>query len=163
MCPPPPIAPPSLGLSRRALILCRTTPELQGSSLDFPHYLSLRLQAFHYPKSLFYHKPNPSRHNLPWPLTPLIPIPRPSSMAPQPIHIIARGGGMSSSTGVYVAGFVVAGLVLTGAASWLAIRFLRKRAQRKDEDNRGAAFLNVRGLVREDGEKTEGDALPRYG
>ena len=31
----------------------------------------------------------------------------------------------------------------------------------KNEDGRGAAFLNVRGLVREDGEK--GEALPKYG
>lgn len=81
-------------------------------------------------------------------------------MAPQPIHIFPRSGGMSSSTEVYVAGFVVAGLFLLGATAWLTIRFLRKRAQRKEEDKRGAAFLNIRGLIREDGEKN-GDSLPK--
>ena len=83
-------------------------------------------------------------------------------MAPQPIHILPRAGGGSSSTGLYIVGFVVAGVVLIGAAAWLAVRFLRKRAQRKGEDKRGASFLNVRGLVREDDEKNGDEALPRY-
>lgn len=81
-------------------------------------------------------------------------------MAPQPIHILPRAGGVSSATGLYIAGFVIAGVVLLGAAIWLTIRFLKKRAQRNSEDNRGAAFLNVRGLVREDGEKDKDEALP---
>lgn len=84
-------------------------------------------------------------------------------MAPQPIHVFPRAGDGSSSTGLYVAGFVVAGVVLMGAAAWLTIRFLRKRAQRDAEDNRGAAFLNVRGLIKEDDEKNGDEPLPRYG
>jgi hypothetical protein len=61
---------------------------------------------------------------------------------------------------LYIAGFVVAGLIAIGVAAWLTIRFLRQRARRNDEDSRGAAFLNVRGLVREDGEKGTDEALP---
>ena len=63
---------------------------------------------------------------------------------------------------LYIAGFVVAGLIAIGVAAWLTIRFLRQRARRNDEDSRGAAFLNVRGLVREDGEKGTDEALPKY-
>ena len=84
-------------------------------------------------------------------------------MAPQPIHILPRAGGASSPSGVYIAGFVVAGVVLLGGVGWLTLRFLRKRAQRKDGDKRGAAFLNVRGLVREDDEKDGNEPLPKYG
>lgn len=81
-------------------------------------------------------------------------------MAPQPIHILPRAGSGSSSTPLYIAGFVIAGVVFIAGVGWLTVRFLRKRAQRNGEDNRGAAFLNVRGLVREDGEKNGEDALP---
>jgi len=84
-------------------------------------------------------------------------------MAPQPIHILPRDGAVSPRTGLYIAGFVVAGLVTLGAAAWLTVRFLRRRARTNDEDNRGASFLNVRGLVREGGEKGEDEALPKYG
>jgi LPXTG-motif cell wall-anchored protein len=84
-------------------------------------------------------------------------------MAPQPIHILPRAGSDSSSNSMYIAGFVVAGVVLLGAVGWLTVRFLRKRAQLRDGDKRGAAFLNVRGLVKEDGEKNGDEYLPRYG
>jgi len=84
-------------------------------------------------------------------------------MAPQPIHILPRGGDASSNIVLYIAGFSIAGVVILGAATWLAIRFLKQRARRNDEDNRGAAFLNVRGLVREAGEKGQGEGLPKYG
>jgi len=83
-------------------------------------------------------------------------------MAPQPIHVLPRDGG-GSTNGLYVAGFVIAGLIILGVAGCLLIRFLRQRARNKDEDNRGAAFLNVRGLVREDGEKVKDEPLPKYG
>lgn len=84
-------------------------------------------------------------------------------MAPQPIHILPRDENGSSQTGLYVAGFVVAGAIVIGAAAWLTIRFLRQRARRSDEDNRGAAFLNVRGLVKEDDEKGQDETVPKYG
>ena len=82
-------------------------------------------------------------------------------MAPQPVHILPRDGGSSSTYALYIVGFVIAGIAITGVVAFLTIRFLRKRAMQKNEDGRGAAFLNVRGLVREDGEK--GEALPKYG
>ncbi|KAF9648734.1 hypothetical protein BDM02DRAFT_2068285 [Thelephora ganbajun] len=82
-------------------------------------------------------------------------------MAPQPIHILSRTDDSgSSNTPLYIAGFSVAGVIAIGAAIWLTIRFLRKRARERDEDNRGAAFLNVRGLVREDDEKREDESFP---
>jgi len=81
-------------------------------------------------------------------------------MAPQPIHVLPRAGDTSSNTGVYIAGFVVAGVVVLGAGAWLTIRFLRRRTRERDEDNRGASFLNVRGLIREGGEKGEDEAVP---
>lgn len=84
-------------------------------------------------------------------------------MASQTIHILARDGGGSSNTTLYIIGFVIAGVSILGATAWLAIRFIRRRARRSDEENRGAAFLNVRGLVREIGEKDQDDALPKYG
>jgi len=82
-------------------------------------------------------------------------------MAPRPIRILPRDGD-SSRSGLYTAGFVIAGLIIVGVAGCLAIRFLRQRARNRDEDRRGAAFLNVRGLVKDDGEKGEDDVLPRY-
>jgi len=84
-------------------------------------------------------------------------------MAPQPIHILPRDDKTSSNNILYIAGFTVAGIVILGAVCWLTIRLLRKRARRSEQDDRGAAFLNVRGLIREDGEKSRGGALPKYG
>jgi len=83
-------------------------------------------------------------------------------MAPQLIHILPRDGNGSNS-GLYIAGFVIAGLIILGVGGCLLIRFLRQRARNNDEDNRGAAFLNVRGLVREDDEKVKDEPLPKYG
>ena len=82
-------------------------------------------------------------------------------MAPQSINILRRDEE-SSSKNLYIVGFVVAGLAIAGVAVWLTIRFLRQRARRNGEDNRGVAFLNVRGLVK-DGEKANDDPLPKYG
>jgi hypothetical protein len=84
-------------------------------------------------------------------------------MAPQLIHILPRDGPMSSNTALYIVGFSIAGIVVFGAAAWLTIKFLRQRARRCDEDRRGAAFLNIRGLVRDVGEKAQDEAPPKYG
>jgi len=83
-------------------------------------------------------------------------------MAPQLIHILPRAGDVSSNTVLYIVGFSIAGLVVLGAGTWLTIRFLRQRARQNAEDNRGASFLNVRGLVRDAGEKDQGEDLPKY-
>lgn len=50
---------------------------------------------------------------------------------------------------VYIAGFCVVGVILLGLGTWILIRFQRKRAVAKRENIRGAAFLSVRGLVKE--------------
>jgi hypothetical protein len=69
---------------------------------------------------------------------------------------------MSSPLGpVYVAGFVIVGLAILGLSVWLAIRIRRKRSKAARDDLRGAAFLSVRGLVREDDQQnTEKEPLP---
>ena len=84
-------------------------------------------------------------------------------MAPQPIHILPRDEDGSSKTALYTAGFVIAGMVILGVVAYLTIRYLRQRARKNGEDSRGAAFLNIRGLVREDSEKDQGESLPKYG
>jgi membrane protein implicated in regulation of membrane protease activity len=50
-----------------------------------------------------------------------------------------------------IAGFATAGGILLLVGLWLLIRVVRKRAQRRREDKRGAAFLSVKGLVNEKG------------
>jgi hypothetical protein len=52
-----------------------------------------------------------------------------------------------------IAGFCLVGALFLGVII-VGIKLIRKRAQRKREDARGAAFLSVRGLVR-DGEKNQ--------
>jgi len=49
---------------------------------------------------------------------------------------------------IYIVGFVLVGVALLGLLVWLAIRTHRRRAVSKREENRGAAFLSVRGLVK---------------
>ncbi|KAF5375592.1 hypothetical protein D9757_008507 [Collybiopsis confluens] len=51
---------------------------------------------------------------------------------------------------VYIAGIAVIGAIALGVILWLTVRQIRIRARRKRENNRGAAFLSVRGVV-EDG------------
>ncbi|EIN04826.1 hypothetical protein PUNSTDRAFT_128082 [Punctularia strigosozonata HHB-11173 SS5] len=58
-----------------------------------------------------------------------------------------------------IAGICVASVVAFSLALWLGIRTFRKRAQNKREDARGAAFLNVRGLVKE-GSDSEKQDIP---
>lgn len=62
----------------------------------------------------------------------------------------------SSSLGsIYIAGFVTAGVIILGIAFWLAFRAYTKRARAKRDEDRGAAFLSVRGLVKEGDEEKE--------
>ncbi|KAK0211045.1 hypothetical protein DFS33DRAFT_1297100 [Desarmillaria ectypa] len=70
---------------------------------------------------------------------------------------------MSSSSSlrpIYIAGFVVVGVLLLGVALWLPIRRNRRRAQAKREENLGAAFLSVKGLFRDGDVHTEKAPLP---
>lgn len=56
-------------------------------------------------------------------------------------------------TPTLIGGIVIAAVLAVGAAVALLFRFFRKRASSKRETERGTAFLNVRGLVREDDQK----------
>lgn len=66
----------------------------------------------------------------------------------------------SSLRPIYIAGFVVVGVLLLGVVLWLGIRTHRRRAQAKREENLGAAFLSVKGLVRDGDVHTEKAPLP---
>ncbi|KAG1750190.1 hypothetical protein EDB19DRAFT_1678833 [Suillus lakei] len=61
-------------------------------------------------------------------------------------------GVLPTSTTVYIVGFTLAGLLVTAAMLWVAVRFFRRKLQAKRAEERGAAFLNVRGVVRETNE-----------
>lgn len=50
--------------------------------------------------------------------------------------------------GISIIAFV-SGLIVLAVAIWFVIRFFRRRAQEERIANRGAAFLSVRGLVKE--------------
>lgn len=79
-------------------------------------------------------------------------LPRDASAKPQPVNPI------------YIAGFCIVGAIVLGLVVWFGLRFHRKRAATKREEARGAAFLSVRGLVKETGEESEKDhfgSVPR--
>ncbi|EPQ52639.1 hypothetical protein GLOTRDRAFT_140314 [Gloeophyllum trabeum ATCC 11539] len=59
----------------------------------------------------------------------------------------------SSNMGIIIAGFVIAGVIVLGLAAYFGLRFIRKRSKKQREENRGAAFLNVRGIVEEKEDK----------
>ncbi|KAF9223840.1 hypothetical protein BS17DRAFT_781298 [Gyrodon lividus] len=56
--------------------------------------------------------------------------------------------GLSTNTAIYIAGFSITGLVVFGLSLWLLIHYQRRRTSRKRCENRGGAFLHVRGVVR---------------
>ncbi|KDR76307.1 hypothetical protein GALMADRAFT_247666 [Galerina marginata CBS 339.88] len=56
----------------------------------------------------------------------------------------------SISNPVYIAGIIVAAVIISGVGIWMGLRFYRKRMAAKRESERGAAFLSVKGLVRDD-------------
>lgn len=58
-------------------------------------------------------------------------------------------GDLPISRTVYIVGFTLAGLLAVTSMMWLALRFFRRKLQAKRGEERGAAFLNVRGVVRE--------------
>jgi len=71
-----------------------------------------------------------------------------------PVLNLLRRSDPASTAGAlnptYIAGICVACVIALGLAIWLGIRVQRKRAAAKREDGRGAAFLSIRGLVKED-------------
>ena len=53
---------------------------------------------------------------------------------------------MSLTNPIYIAGFVLAGVLSLGVATWLALRLYRQRVAERRESKMGAAFLSVKGL-----------------
>ncbi|KAG2347933.1 hypothetical protein BDR05DRAFT_593219 [Suillus weaverae] len=53
------------------------------------------------------------------------------------------------SRNVYIVGFTLAGLLVAASLMLLALKFFRHKLQAKRAEERGAAFLNVRGVVRD--------------
>lgn len=56
--------------------------------------------------------------------------------------------------GISIIAFV-SGLIILGVTIWFVMRFFRRRAQEERLAKRGAAFLPVRGLVKESGSMVE--------
>ncbi|TFY68534.1 hypothetical protein EVG20_g3520 [Dentipellis fragilis] len=61
--------------------------------------------------------------------------------------------GSSTSKPLVIAGSVVAGTMVLAVMIWLGSRWYRQRMQSKRENARGAAFLNVKGIIKEGDEK----------
>jgi len=63
----------------------------------------------------------------------------------------------SISNPIYAAGIVIAIVIVLGISAWLGLRVFKKRAAAKRESKMGAAFLSVKGLVRDDDPMDEKD------
>lgn len=81
-------------------------------------------------------------------------------MAPS-ISLVRRASyGAASSSGLpttVIVGFVIAGVLVLIVGAWIGVRRYRKRAANKRDNARGAAFLSVRGLVKEDGSASDSE------
>ena len=55
----------------------------------------------------------------------------------------------SKLTPTLIIGIVIAAALFAALCIWLGVRHLRKKSSAKREEERGAAFLNVRGIVEE--------------
>ncbi|KAF8149868.1 hypothetical protein B0H34DRAFT_667147 [Crassisporium funariophilum] len=73
------------------------------------------------------------------------------------LHVLSRSDTPSEkdssatiSSPVYIAGITLAGVIGLAVCAWLALRYYRQRVAAKRESQMGAAFLSVKGLVRED-------------
>jgi len=78
-------------------------------------------------------------------------------MAPQ-CSLFARADPADNNntkiTPIIIVGIVIACLLAVGISIWLGVHFYRKRISRAREEGRGAAFLSIKGLVKE-GEQIE--------
>ncbi|KAF8625536.1 hypothetical protein AX15_005303 [Amanita polypyramis BW_CC] len=67
-----------------------------------------------------------------------------------PAKVYPRSNSVSININpIYIAGLTAVGATVVGLLFWFVLRILRKRAARKREENMGAAFLSVRGVVRD--------------
>ncbi|PPQ69158.1 hypothetical protein CVT26_003531 [Gymnopilus dilepis] len=75
------------------------------------------------------------------------------------VHVFSRSGSSNSAidSTTVIAGVVVVAVIVVGLAIWMGLRMYRKRMAIKRETERGAAFLSVKGLVRDDVEGSEKD------
>lgn len=64
-----------------------------------------------------------------------------------------RGFSFNTSTELYIAGFALVGVLVSGLLLWLLVRHCKNRMSKKRNEKRGAAFLHVRGVMKE-GEKS---------
>lgn len=53
---------------------------------------------------------------------------------------------LGMSKGLYIAGFTLVGILVGGLSLWLLVRCYKKRMSEKRNDERGAAFLHVKGI-----------------
>jgi hypothetical protein len=82
------------------------------------------------------------------------------------VKISSRSSSPSASINpIYILGLAIAGAIVIGVSSWFILKMVRKRAAKRDsEENIGATFLSVRGIVRDDNvtEKNPGFVLTIY-
>lgn len=64
-------------------------------------------------------------------------------------------GNTSTKLYEYIPGFIAAGLAFLGLVVWLVVRIYRKGSKKHRENDRGTAFLNVRGVVKDDCKEKE--------
>lgn len=79
------------------------------------------------------------------------------------LHVQRRAESEDSaslSNPIYLAGLIVALVILAVVGGWLGLRYYRKRQAAKRESQMGAAFLNVKGLIREGGSLDEEKSGP---
>ncbi|KXN91711.1 hypothetical protein AN958_12563 [Leucoagaricus sp. SymC.cos] len=69
------------------------------------------------------------------------------SSNPNPVSTAQDNGGISA---MYIVGFAIAGTVFLVLVMWLGAFLYRRRRAKRRRDQVGAAFLSVRGLVKED-------------
>ncbi|TFK49604.1 hypothetical protein OE88DRAFT_1809337 [Heliocybe sulcata] len=81
-------------------------------------------------------------------------------MAPSPLfpRDDETSGALSSASVSYIiAGCTLIGFIMLGLAVYLLLRFIRSKSKKQREESRGAAFLNVRGVVED---KEDKEPLP---
>jgi uncharacterized SAM-binding protein YcdF (DUF218 family) len=59
-------------------------------------------------------------------------------------------------------GFGIAGVIVLVLTAWLSVMFWRKRQKKKREDARGAAFITVKGVVKDGRESFWSGNFPTY-
>ncbi|KAF9476704.1 hypothetical protein BDN70DRAFT_811829 [Pholiota conissans] len=72
------------------------------------------------------------------------------NLLPRSVTASSASSSPSINQPIYIAGVIVAVVIVLIIAVWLGIRAYRKRLAAKREEKMGAAFLSVKGLVRED-------------